>query len=260
MTSALVFPLLDIGRLPLHKRHRPLHPTILRVRDVLAIRRHATRPRRQPHPLAELALAGDGMPHRRRPRVHPVVLDDAVRTNIGGKLCDARDDEAEEDDADELEDEEEAAAGVGLRGEIAEADCQDGLRGVRRWERGEGGGTHHIGVVQRVGVVEAFDGAEDGGAPGEPEEKGGRLQDEGALGVVEVELLGVVAAEVADEVDGEDAAADEVEAGGQHGVPETLGICLDWGCRGDVDVHHGDDDDELVEVVSDCQDSVQGVC
>lgn len=88
-------------------------------------------------------------------------------------------------------------------------------------ERGAGW-TYHIGVVQCVGVVEAFDGAENGGTTGEPEEKGGRLKDEGALGVVEVELLGVVAAEVADEVDGEDTAADEVEAGRQDGVPETL--------------------------------------
>lgn len=116
-------------------------------------------------------------------------------------------------------------------------------------ERGVGWLTHHIGVVQRVGVVEAFDGTENGGAAGQPEEKGGGLQDEGALGVVEVELLGVVAAEVADEVDGEDAAADEVEAGRQHGVPETLRVRLNWWCRGNMDVHHGDDDDELLDVV-----------
>lgn len=140
MASALVSPLPDIGRLFLHKRHSPLQPTVLRVREVLAIRWHAAGPRRQPHPLAQLALAGDGMAHRRRPRVHPVVLDDAVGADVGGELCDARDDEAEEDDADELEYEEEAAAGVGLRGEIAEADGEDGLRGVRRWERGGWGG------------------------------------------------------------------------------------------------------------------------
>lgn len=135
MATALILHLnhfMHTGRLPLHKRHRPLQPTILRVGEMLAIGWHAIGPRRQPHPLAQLALAGDGMAHRRRPRVHPVVLDDAVGADIGGELCDARDDEAEEDDADELEDQKEAAAGVGLWGEIAEADGEYGLRVVRR--------------------------------------------------------------------------------------------------------------------------------
>lgn len=52
-----------------------------------------------------------------------VELDDLVGADIGREAADRGDDQTEEDDAEDLKYEEEAAAGIGVGVEVTEADC-----------------------------------------------------------------------------------------------------------------------------------------
>ena len=63
------------------------------------------------------------------------------------------------------------------------------------------------------------------------------MLDEGPLVVVQVELLGIVAAQVARHVDEESDAAEKVDDGGENGVIEALGPGLRWRDGGCVHPH-----------------------
>lgn len=115
------------------------------------------------------------------------------------------------------------------------ADCPAGLEG-----------TYHIGVVQSIRISPALNLSEYCRPSRQPEEEHHGLENQRSLVVVEVKLLGVVAAEVAKQVDEQDYGAEEIQDGGKNGMPESLGVDFSrrhWGC---VDVHRAGRGDELV--------------